>query len=190
MEQRLTTGVSVNRITSKTRSIAGNTNTYTTSYEYNAISQQTAIVYPSSKRLRASYDSRGRVINLDKMNGATVAQQYLSSIAYNTAGQVTQLKLGNAGSQTTENYGYSPDRLQLLSQNVVNSAGTTLMNLTYNYQSTAGASGAGTNAGNSGQLMSITGSVNGQSRDQAFTYDDCEVGDGDRLEHMAAAVCV
>jgi len=153
--------------TDKAVDITGNTNTYTTSYEYNSISQQTALIDPSGKRLRASYDSRGRVIGLDKMNGATVAQQYLSSIAYNTAGQLTQMKLGNAGSQTTENYFYNSDRLQLTGQSVVNSAGATLMNLTYNYQGAAGASGAGTNAGNSGQLMSITGAINGQSRAQS-----------------------
>ncbi|HLG15424.1 MAG TPA: RHS repeat-associated core domain-containing protein [Blastocatellia bacterium] len=82
------------------------------------------------------------------------------------------MKLGNAGSQTTENYFYNSDRLQLTGQSVVNSAGATLMNLTYNYQAAAGASGVGTNAGNSGQLMSITGTINGQSRAQSFTYDD------------------
>ena len=153
--------------TTSTRSITGDANTYTTSYEYNSISRQTALIYPSGKRLRASYDSRGRVIGLDKMNGGSVAQQYLSSIAYNTAGQVTSLKLGNAGSQTTENYFYNSDRLQLTGQSIVNSAGATLMNLTYNYQGAAGASGAGTNAGNSGQLMSITGAINGQSRAQS-----------------------
>jgi len=160
------------RLTSKSHSITGNTNTYTTSYEYNQFNQQTAVIYPSGKPLRTSYDARGRLIRLDKMNGATVAQQYLSSIAYNTAGQVTQLKLGNTGTQTTENYTYSADRLQSTGQSVVNSGGTTLMNLTYSYQAAPGASGVGTGAGNSGQLMSITGTINGQSRAQSFTYDD------------------
>ena len=38
------------RLTSKGRTITGNTNTYTIGYEYNAISQQTALIYPSGKR--------------------------------------------------------------------------------------------------------------------------------------------
>src|SRR5262249_28257794 len=36
----------------------------------------------------------------------------------------------------------------------------------------AGGSGVGTTSGNSGQLMSINGSINGTSRNQAFTYDN------------------
>lgn len=53
---------------------------------------------------------------------------------------------------------------------------TTLMDLNYNYSAAAGASGVGTSAGNSGQLMAITSTpastINGQPRNQAFTYDD------------------
>jgi YD repeat-containing protein len=51
--------------------------------------------------------------------------------------------------------------------------------LNYNYAATAGASGTGTTAGNSGQLMAIVNNpsaqpstINGQNRNQAFTYDD------------------
>jgi RHS repeat-associated protein len=46
------------------------------------------------------------------------------------------------------------------------------MSLTYGYAATIGASGAGTTPGNSGQLMSISGTINGQSRSQSFTYDN------------------
>lgn len=50
------------------------------------------------------------------------------------------------------------------------------MDLNYSYAATAGASGAATTAGNSGQLMAITSSpastINGQARNQTFTYDD------------------
>ncbi|MEK6288507.1 MAG: RHS repeat-associated core domain-containing protein [Acidobacteriota bacterium] len=46
------------------------------------------------------------------------------------------------------------------------------MSLTYGYQAAAGASGAGTTAGNSGQLMSITGTINGAGRGESYTYDD------------------
>jgi len=70
-----------------------------------------------------------------------------------------------------ETYGYNADRLQLTSQSAVKGANT-LMSLTYNYAATAGASGASTTAGNTGQLMSIGGTINSLSRSQAFTYDN------------------
>ena len=46
------------------------------------------------------------------------------------------------------------------------------MSLTYSYAASAGASGVGTSAGNIGQLVSISGTVNGQSRSQAFSFDN------------------
>jgi RHS repeat-associated protein len=93
---------------------------------------------------------------------------HMSGVGYNVAGQVTGLSLGNG---VSEGYGYSADRLQLTSQTATRGV-TTLMSLTYNYAATAGASGAGTTAGNSGQLMSMSGTINGQNRAQAFTYDN------------------
>jgi YD repeat-containing protein len=153
------------RLTSKTRSI--DSNIYTTSYEYNAISQQTAIIYPSGKRVRSNYDLRGRLTGLDKMSGSQVAVSYMSSIGYNTAGQVTGLSLGNG---VAESYGYSADRLQMTSQ-VASKGGVTLLSLSYGYLSAAGASGTGSVSGNSGQMMSVGGTVNSQARDESFSYD-------------------
>jgi RHS repeat-associated protein len=53
------------------------------------------------------------------------------------------------------------------------------MDLNYSYSAAAGASGAGTTAGNSGQLMAIgnnpsgqPSTINGQNRNQSFSYDD------------------
>jgi YD repeat-containing protein len=62
---------SLGRNTSKSRVIDGYT--FTTSYEYNQVSQQTAMIYPSGKRVRSNYDGRGRFIGLDKMSGTAVA---------------------------------------------------------------------------------------------------------------------
>jgi len=157
---------SLGRNTSKSRVIDGYT--FTTSYEYNQVGQQTAIIYPSLKRVRTNYDARGRFIGLDKMNGTSVESSYLSNVGYNTAGQVTGLTLGNGA---VESYGYSQDRLQMTSQTVTKS-GQTLMSIGYSYQASAGASGAGTTAGNSGQLMGVTATINGAGRNQAFTYDN------------------
>ncbi len=70
---------SLGRNTSKSRVIDGYT--FTTSYEYNQAGQQTAIVYPSLKRVRTNYDARGRFIGLDKMNETSVALSQMLSIS-------------------------------------------------------------------------------------------------------------
>lgn len=112
---------------------------------------------------------------LDKMNGAVVQTSYLSQISYNTAGQVTAMTLGSG---VVDTFSYDGQRLQLTRQTATKS-GSTLMDLNYSYAATAGSSGTGTTAGNSGQLMAITNNpnaqpstINGQNRNQAFTYDD------------------
>ncbi len=46
------------------------------------------------------------------------------------------------------------------------------MNLTYNYAASAGQNGAGSTAGNSGQLMSISGTINATTESAAYTYDN------------------
>ena len=159
---------SFGRPTSMSRVITGSSATYTTAYEYNQIGQQTSITYPSGKKVRANYDARGRLIGLDKMNGPTVALSYMSQMQYNVSGQVEGLTLGNG---IVEDYNYSAQRLQLDSQSATKGAAT-LMSLNYNYSASAGASGAATTSGNSGQLMSVSGTINGQGRNQTFTYDN------------------
>jgi RHS repeat-associated protein len=88
-------------------------------------------------------------------------------MSYNVAGQVTGLTLGNG---VVESYGYDANRLQLTTQTATKGA-TSLMNLTYNYQATAGQMGAGSTAGNAGQLMSISGTINSTTESAAYTYD-------------------
>jgi RHS repeat-associated protein len=157
---------SMGRISSKTRTI--DAWSYQTQYQYNTADQLTLMIYPSLKRVRVNRDARGRLSGVDKVDsGGGTLLSYLSNVGYNTAGQVTGLNLGNGVSET---FRYSDDRLQLTSQTATK--GSTLMNLTYSYAATALQSGAGTTAGNSGQLMSIGGTINGQDRGQAFTYDN------------------
>ena len=143
------------RLQSKTRRI--DTRDYVTSYSYNQAGQLKLLTYPSNRQIISDYDTRGR---LNSIPG------YLNSVAYNPAQQVTAMTLANG---VTESYGYSADRQQLTSQTAVKNS-QTLMSLTYGYNATA-ADGGGTIAGNSGQLMSITGTVNGQNRNQSFKYD-------------------
>jgi RHS repeat-associated protein len=162
---------SLGRTTSKTRTIDGNA--YQTQYQYNQVNQLGLMIYPSGKRVRENFDSRGRLIGEDKVDtSGNVLTTYLSEIGYNVAGQVTGI---TSGSGVAESYTYSSDRLQLTRQTATKS-GSTLMDLNYSYAATSGASGVSTTAGNSGQLMAITSSpastINSQVRDQAFTYDD------------------
>ncbi len=45
------------------------------------------------------------------------------------------------------------------------------MSLSYSYQASAGQNGAGTTAGNAGQLMTVSGTINGVSESASYTYD-------------------
>jgi len=158
---------SVSRQSSKTRVI--DARSYQTQYLYNTASQLTTLIYPSGKRVRTNHDSRGRTSGLDRVDSlGNVLANYVTSVGYSTASQVTGVSLANGVNET---YGYSSDRLQLTSQTATKGA-STLMSLTYGYSASAGASGAGTTAGNSGQLISMSGTINGLSRSQAFTYDN------------------
>jgi len=166
---------SLGRNTSKTRTIDG-VNSYQTQYQYNQANQLGLMIYPSGKRVRMNFDSRGRIIGEDKVDTTgSVLTSYVSGIGYNVAGQVTSM---TSGSGVVESYTYSASRLQLTRQTAVKGP-TTLMDLNYSYAAAAGASGVGTTAGNSGQLMAIgnnpsgqPSSINGQARNQTFTYDD------------------
>jgi RHS repeat-associated protein len=60
--------------------------------------------------------------------------------------------------------------MQLISQTATKGS-TTLMNLTYNYQAGVDENGPGTTVGNSGQLMSISGTINGTTESAAYTHD-------------------
>jgi RHS repeat-associated protein len=148
------------RVASAIRTIGSRT--YTTSYNsYNEASQLTQMTYPSTRQLDFTHDSIGR---------PSAVTGYLSNIGYNIAGQVTADTLGNG---VTEQFGYDANRLQLTSQKAgTASPYTNRMDLTYGYDATAGQMGAGTTAGNAGQLMSISGTIAGTTESAAYTYDD------------------
>jgi len=135
---------------------------YLTSYQSNAANQLTSLTYPSSRVISLGHDSKGR---------ATSVGSFLSSVTYNGIGQLTGTTLSNG---VTESFGYDANRMQLTSQTATQSGGPAngLMNLTYGYQASAGQMGAGTTAGNAGQLMSIGGTIGGVTESAAYTYDD------------------
>jgi RHS repeat-associated protein len=149
-----------NRVQSVTRTIDGRN--YTTSYQQNTANQLTQTTYPSGRVISLSRDSIGRL---------TSVGSYLTNVTYSGIGQRTGTSLGNG---VTESYGYDANRMQLTSQVATKSGGPTggLMNLTYNYQASAGQTGSGSTAGNAGQLMSISGTTGGSTESAAYTYDD------------------
>ncbi len=135
---------------------------YTTSYQYNTANHLTQITYPSNRAIILGHDSKGRV---------TSVGSFLTSVTYNGIGQLTGTTLGNG---VTETFGYDSNRMQLISQTATKSGGPTngLMNLTYGYQASAGQMGTGSTAGNAGQLVSISGTINQTTESAAYTYDD------------------
>jgi len=70
-------------------------------------------------------------------------------------------------------FGYDANRMQLTSQKAGTvSPYTNRMNLTYSYAATAGQMGSGSTAGNAGQLMAVSGTINGTTESAAYTYDN------------------
>jgi RHS repeat-associated protein len=151
-----------NRVSSRTWSRDGLN--YTIGYQYNTASQKTQITYPVSLRtLNVTHDSSGRL--------STIADQYrtyLSGLIYNPAGQITNQSYGNG---VAESFGYNK-RMQMSTQ-TASVSGNSRMNLTYDYQAQAGQNGAGTTAGNTGQLMAINNNstIGGIAESAAYTYD-------------------
>ena len=132
--------------------------TYTTTYQYNTASQRTQITYPSTRVVAMTRDNIGRLSGLTG---------YLNNVTYNAAGQRTSVGLANG---VTETFGYDADKLQLTSQTATKGS-TTLMNLTYNHQASAGQMGFNTTSGNTSQMVGASGTINGTSESAAYTYD-------------------
>jgi RHS repeat-associated protein len=148
---------SLNRVSSITDLIDGKS--YTKSYQYNTAGQLTQLTYPSGRVLLITYDSFSRLSSVGS---------YLSGVSYNAAGKVTGLTLGSGVSET---FGYDSQRLELNAQTVTKGS-STLMSLTYSYAASAGQMGAGTTAGNNGQMTSMSGTINGATESAAYSYDD------------------
>lgn len=158
---------SFGRLQSCTRVIDGIS--YQKQYEYNTANQMTLMIYPSGKRVKVEHDARGRLSAVKRVDDSgTQLDTYLSGINYRVDGQVSSQNLGD---ETTESFEYSDDRLQLTRQKVMK-GGSTLLDLSYGYGALAGQMGNGSTASNSGQLVTVTGTINGQNRNQTFTYDN------------------
>jgi RHS repeat-associated protein len=143
--------------------------TYTTSYSLNEASQMTQLTHPSGLAIAVTHDSAGRVSGLQN---ASTQVNYLSSVTYNIAGQVTGDTLGNG---VIEQFGYDAARMQLTSQKAgTSSPYTNRMNLTYSYSASSGQMGVGSTDGNADQLMAINNNstINGTTESASYTYDN------------------
>jgi YD repeat-containing protein len=153
---------SFKRVQSVTRTIDGHS--YATSYQFNTANQPTQMTYPSGRVINLGHDDKGR---------PTSVGSFLTSVTYDGIGQLTGTSLGNGVSET---YGYDVNRKQLTSQTATKSGGPTngLISLNYYYQASAGQMGAGSTAGNAGQLMAINNNstINGTAESAAYTYDN------------------
>jgi RHS repeat-associated protein len=153
------------RVSSRTWTRDGQS--FTISYQYNTGNELTQITYPDLRVVATNYNGSGQVASVTEPSSGAA---YLSSVSYNVAGQMTGMTLGNG---VTETFTYDPNRLQLTQQKAVTSGNTTLTKLNYSYQAAAGQMGAGTTAGNAGQLMAINNSstINGSAESATYTYD-------------------
>jgi RHS repeat-associated protein len=151
---------SFKRMQSVTRTIDGHN--YTTGYQFNTANQATQMTYPSGRVINLGHDNKGRL---------TSVGSFLNGVTYNGIGQLTGTSLGNGVSET---YGYDANRMKLTSQTATKSGGPTngLVNLSYGYDALAGQMGAGSTAGNAGQLMTIGGTIGGVAESAAYTYDN------------------
>jgi RHS repeat-associated protein len=147
---------------------------YTTTYANDSFRKPVSITYPSGRTISYNRQTNTlRLASITEQSGPT----YLNNISYNAAGQVWQFQLGNGVINGFIYDGAAPgqtgNRLQM-TQMVATSPGGApgnLMTLNYSYQASAGQLGTGTTAGNTGQLMSITGTMAGQTENAAYTYD-------------------
>lgn len=128
--------------------------TYSTAYTYNLNGGVVNLTYPSGRVVTNTYDAIGRMQGVK--NNSTSAN-YISSVAYNSAHQVTGFTFGN---NVSASFGYTAQRSQLSSINYTQGS-TTLFGLSYGYTQ---------NNGNDGEITSITDNVD-SGRTASYTYD-------------------
>jgi RHS repeat-associated protein len=137
-------------------------------YTYDSLNRAKDLLYPAQnlaaqtqrKSAHVDYDVASRVSRL-QFNG----QDYASSIDYNAASQITSMQVGWAGSVTKrEEYDYDPATGLLTAQRVLRNGTTQILNLQYNYLR------AGTTAGRTGQLTSVT-DAGDSNKNRTYEYD-------------------
>ena len=138
---------------------------YLIGYAYNKLSQPTSITYPSGRVVAQSFDSVGRLCAIGAAGSTcTAGTSYLNGLSYNAAGEALGFTLGNnVQSQFTYN-----DHLQLASLRYFKSGSPDILNLGYDYTSTAV-------PGNNGQIQAVhfytAPGTEDATKSEYFTYD-------------------
>ncbi|HKD39328.1 MAG TPA: RHS repeat-associated core domain-containing protein [Myxococcaceae bacterium] len=138
-----------------------------TEYLFDTVSRMTDVTYPtqygfqseSRRHAHYNYDAASRLTALI-VDGVSYASQFV----YNSASQVTSMKIGTSGAnQITEQYAFDAATSFLSNQKVTRS-GASLMDLSYDYVR------AGTTGGRTGQLTTLSNNLN-HNRDKNYLYD-------------------
>lgn len=130
----------------------------------------TGVVNPPRKIAHHNYDVASRVMGL-QVDG----EDYAANIQYDPANRITEMTVGNGSTQVSETYEYE-DRRGLLARQTVRRGGTSLLDLSYGYQSRyddcygARCSPVVTPHDNIGQVTRITNNLD-SSRSRDYSYD-------------------
>ena len=134
---------------------------YVTQYSYNLMGQLATITYPSGRVVTQSYDGIGRLSSI-----ADIATNYLNNLTYNASGATAGFTMGN---NVQASFQYN-DHLQLSKLRYFKSGFPDILNLGYDYTSTA-------QPNNNGRIQTIHFYTQEQpltedrTKSESFTYD-------------------
>ena len=137
---------------------------FRTDYGYDSLDRPNDLTYPAQygngsaprRVVHQNYDVGSRLSSVTYN-----AQNFASGITYNAASQQTAIIVGSGTNQVTENYTFNAQTGLLDNQTVVR-AGTTLLDLSYDY--------ADGNGKRTGQLKKLLNNLN-HNKDRAYSYD-------------------
>lgn len=137
--------------------------TYQLEYGYNLAGQLISEKYPSGKTVTMTVNNFGQLSTV-----ADAQRTYLSGVAFNDRGLLSQMNLGNA---TSETFSYN-DRFQMTSQSLLKGS-EVLQKYDYSYGTVDPATGNVNTAQNNGQLGKIEGWIGANKQwSQRFGYDE------------------
>ena len=161
--QESNTYSSFTRLASTTHTVDGRN--YTTDYDYNEVNQRKQVGH-----MYFQFDNMGHLFAVKNFPVGGNGVSYLTNAAYDISGLLVSDSLSTNGTLVNETNVFDPLRSEVASMTAVR-GGTTLMSLQFSYQAQAGQSGALTTAGNPGQVMLASGTINGASESGSYSYD-------------------
>lgn len=89
------------------------TTTYTTSYSYDRIGNQTEITYPDNSQVRYTYNSAGQLETIEQKESGGSYSYLVSNIDYSPTGKVARKTFSNG---VTSSYTFDPEKLYRLTR--------------------------------------------------------------------------